>query len=68
MLHGSRLSHSYTEALPDFVKLAEAYYGGHGIRCEKPRDLDDAIREMIAVKKPVLSSTAGWRTSPTASR
>jgi acetolactate synthase-1/2/3 large subunit len=53
LLHGNRLSHSYTEALPDFVKLAEAY-GGHGIRCEKPGDLDDAIKEMIAVKKPVI--------------
>jgi acetolactate synthase-1/2/3 large subunit len=53
LLHGNRLSHSYTEALPDFVKLAEAY-GGHGIRCEKPGDLDAAIAEMIAVKKPVI--------------
>ena len=53
LLHGNRLSHSYTEALPDFVKLAEAY-GGHGIRCEKPGELDDAIEEMIAVKKPVI--------------
>src|SRR5947207_6772487 len=53
LLHGNRLSHSYTEALPDFVKLAEAY-GGHGIRCDKPDELDDAIREMISVKKPVL--------------
>jgi acetolactate synthase-1/2/3 large subunit len=53
LLHGNRLSHSYTEALPDFVKLAEAY-GGHGIRCEQPGDLDEAIREMIAVRKPVL--------------
>ena len=53
LLHGNRLSHSYTEAMPDFVKLAEAY-GGHGIRCDKPADLDDAIREMIDVKKPVL--------------
>ncbi|PYE90104.1 acetolactate synthase large subunit [Phyllobacterium leguminum] len=53
MLHGNRLSHSYTEAMPDFVKLAEAY-GGHGIRCEKPGDLDDAILEMIDVKKPVI--------------
>ncbi|WP_256440613.1 acetolactate synthase 3 large subunit [Phyllobacterium sp. 628] len=53
LLHGNRLSHSYTEALPDFVKLAEAY-GGHGIRCEKPGELDDAIQEMIDVKKPVL--------------
>jgi acetolactate synthase I/II/III large subunit len=53
LLHGNRLSHSYTEAMPDFVKLAEAY-GGHGIRCEKPGDLDAAIKEMIEVKKPVL--------------
>ena len=53
LLHGNRLSHSYTEALPDFVKLAEAY-GGHGIRCEKPGDLDEAIGEMIAVDKPVI--------------
>jgi acetolactate synthase-1/2/3 large subunit len=53
LLHGNRLSHSYTEALPDFVKLAEAY-GCHGIRCEKPGELDDAIAEMIEVKKPVI--------------
>jgi acetolactate synthase-1/2/3 large subunit len=53
LLHGNRLSHSYTEAMPDFVKLAEAY-GGVGIRCEKPADLDDAILEMISVRKPVL--------------
>jgi acetolactate synthase-1/2/3 large subunit len=53
LLHGNRLSHSYTEALPDFVKLAEAY-GGVGIRAEKPAELDDKIREMIEVKKPVI--------------
>jgi len=53
LLHGNRLSHSYSEALPDFVKLAEAY-GGHGIRCSKPGDLDDAIQAMIDVKKPVI--------------
>jgi acetolactate synthase I/II/III large subunit len=54
LLHGNRMSESYTEALPDFVKLAEAY-GGVGIRCEKPADLDGAIKEMMAVKgKPVL--------------
>ena len=53
LLHGGRFSQSYSEALPDFVKLAEAY-GGHGIRCENPADLDDAIREMIAIDKPVL--------------
>jgi len=53
LLHGNRLSESYTEALPDFVKLAEAY-GWHGIRCEKPGELDDAIREMIDTKGPVM--------------
>jgi acetolactate synthase-1/2/3 large subunit len=53
LLHGGRYSHSYTEALPDFVKLAEAYHA-HGIRCEHPGELDDKIREMIEVKKPVI--------------
>jgi acetolactate synthase I/II/III large subunit len=53
LLHGNRLSESYTEALPDFVKLAEAY-GWVGIRCERPGDLDDAIRQMIEVKEPVI--------------
>jgi acetolactate synthase I/II/III large subunit len=53
LLHGGRYAHSYSEALPDFVKLAEAYRGV-GIRCEKPGDLDGAIREMIDVKKPVI--------------
>jgi acetolactate synthase I/II/III large subunit len=53
LLHGNRLSESYTESLPDFVKLAEAY-GGVGIRCEKPGDLDGAIQEMINVRRPVL--------------
>ncbi len=53
LLHGNRLSHSYMESLPDFVKLAEAY-GGVGMQVTKPGDLDDAIAEMIAVDKPVL--------------
>ncbi|NMG41349.1 acetolactate synthase 3 large subunit [Chelativorans sp. ZYF759] len=53
LLHGNRLSHSYTEAMPDFVLMAQAY-GCHGIRCDKPGDLDDAIREMLEVDKPVL--------------
>ncbi|MEP9378934.1 acetolactate synthase 3 large subunit [Aquabacter sp. CN5-332] len=53
LLHGGRYSHSYSEALPDFVKLAEAY-GGVGMRCEKPGDLDAAIAEMIDVKRPVI--------------
>jgi acetolactate synthase I/II/III large subunit len=53
LLHGNRMSESYSEALPDFVKLAEAY-GGTGIRCEKPGELDDAIKAMIAAPGPVL--------------
>jgi acetolactate synthase-1/2/3 large subunit len=53
LLHGGRYSHSYTEALPDFVKLAEAYHA-HGVRCEHPGELDDKIREMIEVDKPVI--------------
>jgi acetolactate synthase-1/2/3 large subunit len=53
LLHGGRYSHSYSEALPDFVKLAEAYQGV-GIRAEKPSELDDAIKEMIATPKPVI--------------
>jgi len=53
LLHGGRYSESYSDALPDFVKLAEAYHGV-GIRCKKPGDLDDAIREMIEVDKPVI--------------
>ncbi len=53
LLHGNRLSESYSEALPDFVKLAEAY-GGVGIRCEKPAELDGKIKEMIASPYPVL--------------
>jgi acetolactate synthase-1/2/3 large subunit len=53
LLHGGRYSESYTAALPDFVKLAEAYHAV-GIRCDKPDDLDHAIKEMIDVNKPVI--------------
>jgi len=53
LLHDGRYAESYSEALPDFVKLAEAYHA-HGIRCEKPGDLDRAIKEMIDVDKAVL--------------
>ncbi|MGO9741575.1 MAG: acetolactate synthase 3 large subunit [Roseiarcus sp.] len=53
LLHGGRYSESYTDSLPDFVKLAEAY-GGHGIRCEDPADLDRAILEMIDTPKAVI--------------
>jgi acetolactate synthase-1/2/3 large subunit len=53
LLHGERYSHSYSESLPDFVKLAEAF-GGVGIRCEDPAELDDKIRQMIDTPRPVL--------------
>ncbi len=53
LLHGSRYSQSYSESLPDFVKLADAY-GGVGMRCSDPDALDDAIAEMIAVDRPVI--------------
>jgi acetolactate synthase I/II/III large subunit len=53
LLHGGRYSESYTEALPDFVKLAEAYHCV-GIRCSKPAELDAAIREMLKVDRPVI--------------
>ncbi|MHA1549186.1 MAG: acetolactate synthase 3 large subunit [Alphaproteobacteria bacterium] len=53
LLHGNRLSHTYMESLPDFVKLAEAY-GCVGMRVDKPRDLDGAIEEMMAVRQPVI--------------
>jgi acetolactate synthase-1/2/3 large subunit len=53
LLHGERYSHSWSEALPDFVKLAEAF-GCKGIKCDDPDDLDDAIREMLAYDGPVI--------------
>ncbi len=53
LLHGNRLSESYSEALPDFVKLAEAY-GCVGIRAEKPAELDAKIKEMIKTPHPVI--------------
>lgn len=53
LLHDKNYSESYSEALPDFVKLAEAY-GAVGIRASKPDELDEKIKEMIAVDKPVI--------------
>ena len=54
LLHGGRYAESYTDSLPDFVKLAEAF-GAVGLRAEKPTDLDGLIAEMIAVKRPVIA-------------
>ena len=53
LLHEKNYSESYTAALPDFVKLAEAY-GCVGIRAKSPDELDQKIQEMIDVKKPVI--------------
>lgn len=53
LLHGERYSQSYSEALPDFVKLAEAY-GGVGLRADTPGELDAKILEMINTPKPVI--------------
>lgn len=53
LLHGERYSHSWSESLPDFVKLAEAF-GCKGIRCSDPKDLDDAIQQMIDYDGPVI--------------
>jgi acetolactate synthase I/II/III large subunit len=53
LLHEGRYSQSYSAALPDFIKLAEAY-GAHGIRCSDPALLDDAIMEMIETQKTVI--------------
>ena len=53
LLHEKNYSESYTAALPDFVKLAEAY-GCVGIRANKPEELDQKIAEMLSVNKPVI--------------
>jgi acetolactate synthase-1/2/3 large subunit len=57
LLHGGRYSESYTAALPDFVKLADAF-GAKGLRVERPGDLDDAIREMIETPSAVILDVA----------
>ena len=53
LLHEKNYSESYTAALPDFVKLAEAY-GCVGIRAKTPDELDDKIIEMINTDRPVI--------------
>ena len=53
LLHGERYSSSWSESLPDFVKLAEAF-GCKGIQVTDPADLDEAIREMLAYDGPVI--------------
>ena len=53
LLHGERYSQSWSESLPDFVKLAEAF-GCKGIRASHPDELDDAIVEMLEYDGPVI--------------
>ena len=53
LTYESRYSESYSDSLPDFVALAEAY-GWKGIRCADPAKLDDAIAEMLAHDGPVM--------------
>ena len=53
LIHGGRYSESYTESLPDFVKLAESF-NILGFKVTKSSDVDGSINEMIKIKKPVL--------------
>src|SRR3989337_2889325 len=53
LTYSSRYAESYTEALPDFVKLAEAY-GWEGLRIEKPDELDSGIQAMLDHDGPVM--------------
>ena len=53
LLHEKNYSESYSEALPDFIKLAEAY-GCKGIKAETPSELDEKINEMVQFDGPVI--------------
>ena len=53
LLHEKNYSESYSEALPDFMKMADAY-GCKGIKAETPEELDQKIQEMIDFKGPVI--------------
>ncbi|HEY5209689.1 MAG TPA: acetolactate synthase 3 large subunit [Stellaceae bacterium] len=57
LMHGGRYSESYTAALPDFVKLADAF-GARGLRATKPGEVDDLIKEMLAYDGPVIADIA----------
>ncbi len=54
LLHGGRYSESYTDSLPDFVKLAESYKAV-GLRAKNNKELDDVIMEMIETDKTVIA-------------
>ncbi|MGI9461033.1 MAG: acetolactate synthase 3 large subunit [Alphaproteobacteria bacterium] len=53
LLHGGRYSESYSDSLPDFVKLAESF-GWLGLRVEKPKDVDTIIDKMLLYDGPVM--------------
>ena len=57
LVHGGRYSESYSEALPDFVKLADAF-GATGLRVSAVAELDDTIRRMIETPGPVIVDVA----------
>jgi acetolactate synthase-1/2/3 large subunit len=57
LLHGGRYSESYSAALPDFVKLAEAF-GAAGLRAERVDELDDAIAAMLSNDRPTIVDVA----------
>ena len=54
LLHGGRYAESYMDSLPDFEKLAESF-GGVGLKAESPGEVDDLIKEMIAIDKMVIA-------------
>jgi acetolactate synthase-1/2/3 large subunit len=53
LMHGGRYSESYSAALPDFVKLADAF-GAVGLKAERVDQLDDVIHRMITTDKAVI--------------
>ncbi|MEQ5776878.1 acetolactate synthase 3 large subunit [Thalassospira sp. NFXS8] len=57
LLHGSRYSESYSETLPDFVKLADAF-GFTGLTCKDPADLDATLQKMLDIDGPVIVDIA----------
>jgi acetolactate synthase-1/2/3 large subunit len=54
LLHGGRYSESYMDSLPDFVRLAESFHAV-GLRATRPDEVDDVIKEMIAIDRPVIA-------------
>ena len=53
LMHGARYSESYSDGLPDFIKLAESY-GITGLRATHPDEVDDVIKQMIETPGPVI--------------